>query len=154
MEVDFLVESVDAKSVATPLQKWYNRQCMIRRWQEYHFIRSGNNEDRIHVTLNPRGNIYLSKRALEELNSPEAVVLLFDPGNKTIGIRRAAAERRNAHRLKIKDARGRGKTVYAAEFLRHYGISVTDTLIFEKPELDDDGILILNLGETRAIRKR
>lgn len=127
---------------------------MARRWQEYQFIRTGNDDDRVHVTLNARGNIYLSKRALEELNSPEAVVLLFDPENKSIGIRRAAAERRNAHRLKIKDARGRGKTVYAAEFLRHYGVNVTDTILFEKPELDDDGILVLELGKTRVIKKR
>jgi hypothetical protein len=127
---------------------------MIRRWQEYQFVRTGFDENRIHVTVNSKGNIYLSRRALEELNSPEAVVLLFDPGSKTIGIRRAAVDRRNAHRLKVKDVRGRGKTVYAAEFLRHYGVRVKDTLVFEKPELDEDGILVLNLSETRAIKRQ
>ena len=127
---------------------------MARRWQEYQFVRTGFDENRIHVTLNPRGNIYLSRRALEELNSPEAVVLLFDPASKSIGIRRAATDRRNAHRLKIKDARGRGKTVYAAEFLRHYGIRVTETLVFDMPVLDEDGILVLNLSETRAIKRQ
>jgi hypothetical protein len=127
---------------------------MVRRWQEYQSVRTGINDGRIHVTVNPRGNIYLGRRALEALNSPEAVVLLFDPGSKTIGVRRAAADRRNAHLLKTKDTRGRGKMVYAAEFLRFYGISVTETLVFEMPELDEDGILVLNLSETMVIRKR
>ena len=135
------------------LHLWYSERRMARRWQEYQFVWGGNNDDRIYVTLNARGNIYLSRRALEELNSPEAVVLLFDPADKTIGIRRAAAERRNAHRLKVKDARGRGKLVYAAEFLRHYGVNVGGTLLFEKPELDDDGILVLELSKTRVIKK-
>jgi hypothetical protein len=127
---------------------------MVRRWEEYQSFRTGLYDGRIHVTVNSRGNIYLNRRALEALNMPEAVVLLFDPGSKTIGIRRAAAERRNAHRLKTKDVKGLGKMVYAADFLRHYGISISETLAFEMPELDEDGILVLNLSETIRTGKR
>lgn len=126
----------------------------LRRWEEYQSFRTGLNDDRLHVTVNTRGNIYLNRKSLEALNMPEAVVLLFDPASKTIGVRRAAVDRRNAHRLLTKSTRGRGKTVYAADFLRHYGISITETLAFEMPELDDDGILVLNLSETVSTAKR
>ena len=127
---------------------------MGRRWVEYQSVRNRQNDDRLHVTVNARGNIYFSRRALEALQMPEAVVLLFDIENKTIGVRRASVERRNSHQLTKKDSKGHGRILYAADFLAHYGVRVTETLTFTSPELDDDGILVLSLKEAVAVGKR
>ena len=104
------------------------------------------NGDEIRVSVNERGNIYLSRSALDALNGPEAVVLLYDREHRTIGIMRAAADRRNAHRLKKKDRRGRGMTVYAADFLRHYDVKLDRTMAFKQPILDENGFLVLDLN--------
>ena len=117
-------------------------------------VHRGQSDDRLHVTVNARGNIYLSRRALEALQMPEAVVLLFDVEGKTIGVRRDSVDRRNSHRLTKKGSKEHGRVLYAADFLAHYGIRITETLAFLKPELDDDGILVLNLKEAAAVGKR
>ena len=43
--------------------------------------------------------------------------------------------------------------VHAKNFCRHYAINPTETLAFLSPEVNKDGILVLDLNDVRSVKK-
>jgi len=43
--------------------------------------------------------------------------------------------------------------VHAMSFCKHYGIKPTETLAFISPEINKDGILVLNLHDVTSARR-
>ena len=127
---------------------------MEMQWEEFEPGPVEQNTDRIHASINRRGNIYLNRRAFKAIGEPELAVLLYDRRRSTIGITRAPASRRNAYRLKRKNSNGSAsRVIYAANFCRHYGIDPEETLAFLAAEVDKNGVLILNLNEVAPVRR-
>lgn len=87
------------------------------------------------------------------MGSPEAVVLLFDKVNSVIGVNPAPASLPNAFRIKQK-GRGRHRIIHASPFCRHYGIKVDKTTAFLNPEIDEEGVVRLDLKETSLADRR
>ena len=126
---------------------------MERQWKEFEHGPVVNHSERIHVTINRRGTVYLNRRAFEAMGEPECVILLYDSRRSTIGISRAPASRRNAFRLKHKDLQGSGgRIVYASNFCRFNHIRPQETLAFTAAEVDKEGVLILDLNEVAPAR--
>lgn len=115
-----------------------------------------NQRDRIRVTINKTGTVYMNAAAHKALGHPEAVVMMYDRRLKTIGVTSASANRKEAYRLKRKGVEAsNGRLVYARTFCRDFNIYPSETLVFADAMINKDGVLILDLNAVRpAPRKR
>ena len=67
-------------------------------WQE---VPRGDNSPQsagIYVTMNPKGEIAMSRNTYQMLGEPPAFVIFFDKVNNRIGLKPAALATRNAYR--------------------------------------------------------
>lgn len=120
---------------------------MIIHWEEFSAGPTKPREERMHVTLSRRNVILLNGNVHERLGCPEAVLLLFDKVNSVIGLNPVSPSRANAFPIRAK-GRGRHRLIWAAPFCKHFGIKVDGTTVFLDPEIDEDGVLRLNLRAT------
>jgi len=122
---------------------WTRR--MIRHWKEFEVGTARYyGGDRRYVTMSKRGIILINRKTVEDMGKPEGFVMLYDERYQTIGLRPATQNERNFIELKVK----KGVThriVYAYQFCRHFKLKPTGTIVFTKPELDHDGVLLLEL---------
>lgn len=127
---------------------------MERNWEFFEQGPVEQHSQRIHVTINKRGNFFLNRRAVEALGEPELVALMYDRRRSTIGIAPAPPGRHNAFRLKRKELlRSGGRVLYASNFCRFYAIQPDETLTFTAAEIDKQGVLVLDLNEVKSVRK-
>jgi len=103
----------------------------------------------LYVTLNRKGNIVMSRVSHQRLGEPKAFLVLYDPVNNRIGLKPTVPSMRNAYPASPSGSRG-GKMVRAFRLLQEAGIVIPDTLQFHDPEIDQDGILILDLRTARV----
>ncbi|HMQ04733.1 MAG TPA: hypothetical protein PKD26_12515 [Pyrinomonadaceae bacterium] len=121
------------------------------QWEE--FTQKANfRAEMLRVSLNARGHFVLNQKAVEELGSPEALVLLFDKTRKLIGMKGSSAEIEHSYQLK-KHGTSQNHSIRAKSFCSFYNIDVGDTLVFHEIEVDD-GVLILDLAKTSEVVRR
>jgi len=124
------------------------------QWEEFEHGPVVQHSERIHVSINSRGNFFFNRRAIEAMGEPNSVVMMYDRRRSIIGIKRADASRHNAFRLKQKELqKSGGRVLYASNFCRFYAIRPEETLAFTAAEVDKQGVLILNLNEVKSVRK-
>lgn len=112
------------------------------------------NTDRVHVTIDKLGHLFLNRHAVAALGEPDAVTLLYDRRRSIIGLRPSALNRQQSYPLRKKDKRtSQGRCINAMNFCRHYAIRPSETLAFLSPELNRDGILVLDLNDVRSVKK-
>jgi len=58
-------------------------------WEDFEQGPVESNTERIHVTINRRGNLFLNRNAVEAMGEPDAVKLMYDRRRSTIGVVRA-----------------------------------------------------------------
>ena len=98
----------------------------------------------IHVTMNPKGEIVMSRVTYQMLGEPKAFVILFDKVNNRIGLNLAALGTRNAYPISVPNPTG-GRKVRAHRLIREYRIDLPETVYFHDADIDQDGILVLDL---------
>ena len=98
----------------------------------------------VYVTMNSMGVIVMNRAAHERMGSPDAFMVLYDSPNNTIGLKPTRAAMRNAYPAGVAGRHG-GRRVNAYRLLTEYRIRVDQTLYFPDAEIDEDGILVLNL---------
>ena len=106
----------------------------------------------IYATLNSKGMIVLNRAADERMGSPAAFHLLYDAPNNAIGLKPTALSMRNAY-PSHKSGRHGGKKVNAYRLLTECSLAVKETLEFSDAEIDEDGILVLNLRTARVSKR-
>ncbi len=112
------------------------------------------NTDRVHVTIDKLGHLFLNRHAVAAIGGPDAVTLMYDRRRSIIGILPSALNRQQSYPLRTKDKRtSQGRCINAMNFCRHYGIKPSETLAFLSPEVNRDGILVLDLNEVRSVKK-
>lgn len=104
--------------------------------------------NQVRVTINRKGLIYMNSRMFTEMGRPKAVALYYNEEDDGIALQ-PAYERFDEHFLVVK--RQTGWAVHASTFCRHNKIRIPDTERFLRPELNDEGILFLNLRETVGV---
>lgn len=124
---------------------------MIRQWEEFPVGQSGNGDD-LRVTLSVKGEIMIGVAAFERMGRPEWVVLLFDRKSGVIGIVPSDALAVNAFRL-VEKTGMRHRLLRANIFCRHYGIRVGRTVRFGGAQIDDEGVLQLDLKRMVGVGK-
>lgn len=103
----------------------------------------------IYVTLNSKGMIVMNRAAHERLGGHSAFLLLYDSANNVIGLKPTAHGIRNAYPA-ARSGRHGGRRVSAYRLLTECGLVVKETLEFPDAEIDQDGILVLNLRTARV----
>ncbi len=121
-----------------------------RKWEKFRggpAARLGNAlEPRI--TINSKGLIYFNGWAYKMFGSPKAVALYYSREDDSIAIE-PAYPRFSENFLVVK--KQMGWAVHGSTFCRHYGIRIPTTERFLRPDLTNEGQLILNLRETVTV---
>lgn len=107
----------------------------------------------IYVTMNPKGQIAMSRVTYRMLGEPAAFVILFDRVNNRIGLKPAALATRNAYRVCAYTGRSGSKVVHAHRLIREYRIDLPQTVRFYDADIDEDGILVLDLRTVRVPKR-
>jgi len=123
---------------------------MIWNWEE--FEDGPQKAEDLRVTLSRKGEIMIGARAIDRLGKPDWVVLMFDRMHSLIGVRPSNKHEKNAYPT-VHKMNGRHRLVRASNFCRHYGIRFERTRAFVRPRVDEFGVLVLDLKETRAVTK-
>ena len=98
----------------------------------------------IYVTMNPQGDIVLSRVTYEILDSPPAFLILYDKTNNRIGLKPAALATKNAYPVRVSNRAG-AKMVRGHRLTREHRIDLPQTVRFYDADIDEDGILVLDL---------
>lgn len=123
---------------------------MIKNWEEFALGPKDGREE-MHVTLNTHGEIMIGATAAERFGPHDRAVLLYDRWNGLVGIAPAAKPTENSFPI-VNKSNGRHRVIRAGRFFRYYGIIMPRTTAC-KAEIDDEGVLVLDLKATRAVRK-
>ena len=126
---------------------------MIRQWDVFKAdIKSGKRYEPL-VTLQMKGLLGFNPAAYELLGRPDAVELMFDKLNGSIGIKAVQAD--SPHAVTVRRANSSdSRAVSAATFCVYYGIRYENSLRFRNIRLDHEGILVLDLRDAREVVKR
>ena len=106
----------------------------------------------VYVTMNGKGVIVMNRAAHERMGGADAFLVLYDSANNTIGLKPTGLRMRNAYPAGVAGRHG-GRRVNAYRLMTEHGIRVDQTLEFPDAEIDEDGILVLNL-RTAVISNR
>ena len=104
--------------------------------------------ERVYVTLSGKGKLLLNRKAHEILGKPKRVLLYFNRNKDTIGIR--PAHDRLAEAFPVRQTGG-SVVVYCGTFLRHFGIRLSGTEKFIGADLNDQGLMQLDLSHTVTV---
>ena len=100
-----------------------------------------------YVSINRRGEIVLNAAAWEMMARAINVVLFYDAETRRIGIK-GATQRDLGLKVFFSRRHGRGgrsRVIYAGRLLKQFGITITETLVFENLEVEAGPILVLDL---------
>ncbi len=97
----------------------------------------------IYVTMNPKGDIVMSRVTYEMLDAPPAFVILYDKVNARIGLRPAALATKNAYPARVQ--KNGAKMVRGHRLTRMHRINLPHTVQFYDADIDEDGMLVLDL---------
>lgn len=106
----------------------------------------------LYASMNPDGDIVISGHTHKVLGEPDSYVLLFDRERQVIGMRPARmAVERNAYPARPRGDYG-GRRIRGYRLCREFGIVIDRTVRFHRCQMDNSGVLILDLNDTRAVR--
>lgn len=127
---------------------------MITQFELFKKVSVGRISRSMRVSLNKRGIFSLNQKAFDDLKQPEAVELYFDKVNNLIGIQPCAPDAEYAYAVK-QQGKHKSWLIRALAFLTFYKISVTGTILFTDPKLNENnGMVILPLDTATAIKKK
>lgn len=102
-----------------------------------------------YVTLNPKGHIHMNRVTYQRMNAPEAFQLFYDEANNRIGLKPSARSGRDAYIAGPVGSNG-GRQVRILRLLNEAGIELPATLRFYDADIDQEGILVLDLRTARV----
>jgi hypothetical protein len=121
------------------------REAKESRWQT------------LYASMNPSGDIVISRRTHEVLGSPDAYLLLFDRERRVIGLQPSnSAVEKDAYPARPRGKHG-GRRIRGYRLCREFGITLDRTVRFHRCQLDNSGTLILDLYDSapdRALTER
>ena len=107
----------------------------------------------LYATLNPKGDIVISRFTFEALEEPEHVVLMYDNRNHTIGIqKKSGVLAKNAYPVRSRGGHG-GRVIRGYRLCREFGIRMESTVRFPYAEIEN-GVLILDLRDTEDASRK
>ncbi len=120
-----------------------------KNWLKFNGIKKERGFNRHHITINHNGQIHIGRQAHIDLGRPRAVTLYYEPNQKKIAIE--PADPRDPGSVPLIAKTFGAHYVPGAQFIRQNRIHIAGTEAFIKPELNHNGILILDLTETTRV---
>ena len=107
----------------------------------------------MYASINTYGDIIISRVTHEALGKPEAYQLLFDRERDVIGLRPARIGV-DSHAFPAR-SRGRhgGQRIRGHKMIREFGIYLDATRVFHRCQMDNQGVLILDLNSVNTITR-
>lgn len=110
--------------------------------------------ERVHVTIDRKGSIFLNAKAHNMMGRPLAVYLYYNrPKNMIILERTDALTANNAFQLRECGTTATGRKIWANPFCKHFGIRFEQTEKFIAPHVDAVGRMYLKLWETTTVSR-
>lgn len=125
---------------------------MLDQWEHFEAGPNEPADERVYVSLNGKGQILLNTLAVEALGTPAAVSLFFSKVSSKIGIRPADPRDNGAFPLKPRP-NAHSRMIHASPFCRNYNIRVSGTVAFNTIEVDNDGLMKLDLNKTSRVSR-
>ena len=97
----------------------------------------------IYVTMNPKGDIVMSRVTHEMLEGPPAFLIWYDKANSRIGLKPATLTTKNAYPARVKKSGAR--MIRGHRLMRDHRIDLPYTVRFYDADINEDGTLILPL---------
>jgi len=108
----------------------------------------------MYASLNTYGDIIISRVTHELLGKPEAYQLLFDRERDVIGLRPARiGVASHAFPARTRGRHG-GQRIRGHKMIREFGIYLDATRVFHRCQMDNQGVLILDLKDSRTISSK
>jgi len=105
----------------------------------------------LYASINRYGDIVISRRTHEVMGKPEAYQVLYDRERDVIGLRTARPEKdKHAYPARPRGRHG-GRRIRGHRMLREFGVNLTATHVFDRCQLDNSGVLILDLRNSRRL---
>lgn len=97
------------------------------------------------VTIQRRGNLSLNRAAYTALGEPQAVELLYDARNRTVGLRAVEVSVEHAYPVRSQGGKTTGPYLVAGiGFAKHHGIDTATARRY--PAVMDGGVLCVDLS--------
>lgn len=128
---------------------------MSKRWTVFEGRPNLVEKGRLRVTLSPKKVLLINRPAYEALGNPAAVEMRFDERTRTIGLVPKDPRHANAFPIKRRLSKPNSKynylLIHAAPFCGHFEIAPQRTMLFTNIDLDDDGVMLLELSSAVAV---
>ncbi len=118
-------------------------------WVKFKGLTKERGFNRHHITINHNGQIHLGRQAHTDLGRPKAVTLYYEPLLNKVAVEPADSRAPGAVPLIAKTFGA--YYIPAAQFVRQNRIGIAGTEAFIKPEINHNGIMILDLNETTRV---
>jgi hypothetical protein len=122
--------------------------ALDRKWEKYRGGPAAVSKNSIRVTINHKGMIYMNAKTYTALGRPEAVALYYNREEDAIAVE--PANPRSIENFPVVE-RLNGRAINSGSFCRQFGIKIPLTQRFIRPDITNDGHLILALRETVTI---
>ena len=130
----------------------YSENVNVRR--NWELCPRGAEESRwqmLYASVNRHGDIVISRRTHETCGAPEAYQLLYDRERDVIGLRPARIDKeKDAYPARPRGRHG-GRRIRGHRMMREFGINISSTRVFDRCQLDNQGVLILDLRDSRTV---
>ncbi len=118
-------------------------------WKRFEALPQERLFSRIHVTVNHKGQIHLGRNAYEVFGRPRAVTLYFEPDLCKIALEPVDVRTRGSLKLVAKSFGA--YYISAMAFCRRNKIVIAGTHAFREPEVNHNGIMVLDLNDTERV---
>ncbi len=121
-----------------------------RQWEKFRGGPTASSAERIRVTLNREGLIYMNAKAYAAFGRPKAVAIYYN--RETDAIALEPAHHRFEENFQVIN-RQNGWVIHASPFIVHHRIRIDGTERFIRPEITQEGQMTLNLRETVSVTR-
>lgn len=104
------------------------------------------------ASLSPRGVFTLNQPTFEEMGQPDAVELLFDDGQRLIGLSPVAKDAPYAYMVR-KQKTNKSYLIGARPFCHHFRLNIEQTIRFNDIKVID-GVLVLDMNNTVPVEAK
>ena len=116
--------------------------ALERKWEKFCGGPARSAADELHISINQRSRIYMNDRLYQAFGQPKAVAIYYSRDDDAIALEPAYA--RFIQNFPVVKSMY-GWTVHASSFCRHFRINIPSTQRFIRPEITNEGELILFL---------
>jgi hypothetical protein len=108
--------------------------------------------DEVYASMNKEGEIVINAHGFEQMGSPEAVVLMYEPDADLIGLKPASRLMPNAFGVRKKGPSGH-RLIRAGSFVKRHDLRLDGTVRFRGAAVED-GVFVMCLRNLQNVKRK